>query len=107
MGLLAKALMGRCPMNLLLQGVDNGQMWFKQARVPRDALLDAYASVAPDGTYSSKIPSVSARFGVTVGGLTTGEQALLVAPALVPARAAYVRLCFWLYSMLLHNPLWL
>lgn len=99
--------MARCPMNLLLQGVDNGQMWFKQARVPRDALLDAYASVAPDGTYSSKIPSVSARFGVTVGGLTTGEHALLAAPAVLRAPAADVQPCFWLYSMLLRNPLWL
>lgn len=98
--------MARCPMNLLLQGVDNGQMWFKQARVPRDALLDAYASVAPDGTYSSKIPSVSARFGVTVGGLTTGEHALLAAPAVLRAPAD-VQPCFWLCSMLLRNPLWL
>jgi acyl-CoA oxidase len=41
--------------------------------VPRDALLDAFASVDEAGTYSSKIPTVSARFGTMVGGLTTGE----------------------------------
>ena len=41
-------------------------------RVPRDALLDAFASVAADGAYSSAIPSVSQRFGTMVGGLTTG-----------------------------------
>lgn len=56
----------------LAAGVDNGQIWFDHARVPRDALLDAYGSVDEQGTYHSKIPSVAARFGVTVGGLTTG-----------------------------------
>ena len=55
-----------------LNGVDNGQLWFNHVRVPRDALLDRYASVAEDGTYSSPIPSVAQRFGTMVGGLTTG-----------------------------------
>ena len=55
-----------------LNGVDNGQIWFDHVRVPRDALLDRYASVAADGTYSSPIPSVAQRFGTMVGGLTTG-----------------------------------
>lgn len=32
-----------------------------------------FAQVAPDGTYASPIASVSQRFGVTVGGLTTGR----------------------------------
>jgi len=53
-------------------GVDNGQLWFDRVRVPRDALLDAFASVGADGAYSSAIPSVSQRFGTMVGGLTTG-----------------------------------
>lgn len=46
-----------------LNGVDNGRIWFSQTRIPRDALLDRYASVSPDGVYSSPIPSVSSRFG--------------------------------------------
>ena len=46
---------------------------FDHVRIPRDALLDKFAQVAPDGTYSSSIPSLSTRFGVVVGGLTTGE----------------------------------
>lgn len=56
-----------------LNGVDNGQLWFDHVRIPREALLDAYGQVAPDGTYSSPIPNISARFGITVGGLTTGR----------------------------------
>lgn len=57
-----------------LNGVDNGQIWFNDVRVPREDMLDAFASVAPDGTYSSPIPNVSARFGTMVGGLTTGRM---------------------------------
>ena len=57
-----------------LNGVDNGQIWFDHVQVPRDALLDRYASVSADGEYSSSIKSVAQRFGVTVGGLTTGEN---------------------------------
>ena len=45
---------------------------FHHVRVPRDAMLDRYASVAPDGAYSSSIPSITARFGIVVGGLTNG-----------------------------------
>jgi alkylation response protein AidB-like acyl-CoA dehydrogenase len=56
-----------------LNGVDNGQIWFSSVRVPRDAMLDRYASVDAAGNYSSPIPTVSARFGTMVGGLTTGR----------------------------------
>lgn len=55
-----------------LNGVDNGQIWFDHVKVPRDALLDKYASVSAEGVYTSSIESVSQRFGMTVGGLTTG-----------------------------------
>jgi hypothetical protein len=37
-------------------------------------MLDAFASVDASGRYSSTIPSVGARFGTMVGGLTTGER---------------------------------
>lgn len=46
-----------------LNGVDNGRIWFSHVRVPLANLLDRYASVAPDGTYTSPIPTVSSRFG--------------------------------------------
>jgi Acyl-CoA dehydrogenase, C-terminal domain len=52
-----------CGPTMGLNGVDNGRLWFDRVRVPRDSLLDRYASVAPDGAYSSPIASVPARFG--------------------------------------------
>ncbi|KAK9792964.1 hypothetical protein WJX73_001239, partial [Symbiochloris irregularis] len=57
-----------------LNGVDNGQIWFDHVRVPRDALLNRFADVAADGTYTSSIPSLTTRFGVVVGGLTVGRM---------------------------------
>ncbi|KDD73136.1 hypothetical protein H632_c2497p0, partial [Helicosporidium sp. ATCC 50920] len=59
-----------------LNGVDNGQIWFDGVRVPRDALLDKYGGVDEAGTYRSPLPSATARFGVMVGGLTTGRVLL-------------------------------
>ena len=48
------------------------QVWFDHVRVPRDAMLDAFATVGDDGSYRSPIASVSQRFGTMVSGLTTG-----------------------------------
>lgn len=43
-------------------GVDNGKLSFHHYRVPRDALLDAFSSVAPDGTFTSSIAKPRDRF---------------------------------------------
>jgi acyl-CoA oxidase len=56
-----------------LNGVDNGRLWFDDVRVPRDALLDRYGSVAPDGAYSSPIESRSQRFFTMLGALVRGR----------------------------------
>ena len=66
-----------------LNGVDNGQIWFDHVKVPRDALLDRYASVSDDGVYNSSIESVSQRFGMTVGGLTTGARTDTLHPCML------------------------
>lgn len=79
-----------------LNGVDNGQIWFDHVKVPRDALLDKYASVSAEGVYSSSIKSVAQRFGVTVGGLTTGTHPdLLHRSSVARARGARVRSSVW------------
>ena len=56
-----------------LNGVDNGRIWFDGVRIPRENLLDRYGSVAPDGTYSSPIPSASRRFFTMLGTLVGGR----------------------------------
>ena len=60
------------------------QIWFDHVRVPRDALLDRFASVDASGQYSSPIRSPIQRFGTMVSGLTTGR--MLIAQAAIDAQ---------------------
>jgi acyl-CoA oxidase len=62
-----------CGTKLGLDGVDNGRIWFDQVRVPRDALLDRYAQVTPEGEYTSPIENPTRRFFTMVGTLIQGR----------------------------------
>ncbi len=66
-----------------LNGVDNGRIWFDHVEVPRDNLLDRYASVSADGEYTSPIASAGKRFFTMVGTLVMAR--LSVAAAAVTA----------------------
>ena len=56
-----------------LPGVDNGRIQFDQVRVPRENLLNKYADVAEDGTYSSPIENAGRRFFTMLGTLIRGR----------------------------------
>ncbi|RYP88046.1 acyl-CoA oxidase [Nocardioides guangzhouensis] len=56
-----------------LNGVDNGRIWFDHVRVPREALLDRFASVSEGGEYSSPIESRNRRFFTMLGTLVQGR----------------------------------
>ena len=56
-----------------LNGVDNGRLWFDKVWIPRENLLDRFATVAADGTYESPIPSSSKRFFTMLGTLVGGR----------------------------------
>jgi acyl-CoA oxidase len=56
-----------------LNGVDNGKLWFDGVRVPREALLNRFADVAEDGTYSSEIENPNRRFFTMLGTLVQGR----------------------------------
>jgi acyl-CoA oxidase len=62
-----------CGSKLGLNGVDNGRIWFDGVRVPRENLLDRYASVAADGTYFSPIENPTRRFFTMLGTLIQGR----------------------------------
>ncbi len=62
-----------CGDKMGLQGVDNGRLWFDEVRVPRGALLDRFASVTSDGTYSSPIENPDRRFFTMLGTLVQGR----------------------------------
>lgn len=56
-----------------LNGVDNGRIWFDGVRVPREALLNRFADVSPDGVYSSSIDNPNRRFFTMLGTLVQGR----------------------------------
>lgn len=56
-----------------LPGVDNGRIMFDHVRVPRENLLNRFADVAPDGTYSSPIENTNRRFFTMLGTLVRGR----------------------------------
>ena len=56
-----------------LNGVDNGQIWFDQVRVPRTALLNRYGEVNAEGRYSSPIENANKRFFTMLGTLVQGR----------------------------------
>ncbi len=56
-----------------LPGVDNGRIMFDQVRIPRNNLLNKYADVAADGSYSSPIENASRRFFTMLGTLIRGR----------------------------------
>ena len=62
-----------CGEKMGLNGVDNGRLWFDEVRIPRENLLDRFATVAPDGTYDSPIPSPGKRFFTMLSTLIGGR----------------------------------
>jgi acyl-CoA oxidase len=62
-----------CGRKVGLNGVDNGRIWFDDVRVPRTAMLDQYAEVSEDGTYSSEIENPDRRFFTMLGTLVLGR----------------------------------
>ncbi len=59
-----------------LNGVDNGRIWFNAVRVPRENLLNRFADVSADGTYTSAITNPTKRFFTTIGTLVAGRVSI-------------------------------
>jgi acyl-CoA oxidase len=62
-----------CGLKAGLNGVDNGRLVFDQVRVPRDNLLNRYADVAADGSYTTLIENQTKRFFTMLGTLVQGR----------------------------------
>ncbi|WP_055568323.1 acyl-CoA dehydrogenase family protein [Streptomyces atriruber] len=56
-----------------LNGVDNGRIRFDGVRVPREALLNRFADVTPEGVYQSPIDNPDRRFFTMLGTLVQGR----------------------------------
>lgn len=62
-----------------LNGVDNGRLWFDHVRIPRENLLDRFATVDSEGLYESPILSPSKRFFTMLGTLVGGRVSVALA----------------------------
>lgn len=71
--LLPGVTIADCGPKMGLNGVDNGRITFDHVEVPRDALLDRYATVHEDGRYESPIASQARRFFTMLGTLVGGR----------------------------------
>lgn len=68
-----------CGYKVGLNGVDNGAVRYTNLRIPRENLLDRFASVDRSGRYSSPMTSQAKRFAATLGELTGGRVGLTTA----------------------------
>ena len=75
-----------------LNGVDNGRIWFDGVRVGRDALLDRFARVTPEGAYESPIPNADRRFFTMLGTLVAGRISVAAASHTVAKKALAIAL---------------
>ena len=73
-----------------LNGVDNGRIRFDGVRIPRDALLDRFAQVSPEGEYHSPIPSPGRRFFTMLGTLVAGRISIAAASQAVAKKALVI-----------------
>lgn len=68
-----------CGEKVGLNGVDNGRIGFDRVRVPREHLLDRFASVTTDGRYTSPINAPGRRFFTMLGTLVAGRISIAAA----------------------------
>lgn len=79
-----------CGEKVGLNGVDNGLLRFDHVRVPRENLLDRFASVSAEGEYQSPIASPTKRFFTMLGTLVGGRVTIALAGLAVAKSALAV-----------------
>lgn len=64
---------GDCGIKMGLNGVDNGTISFQNVVIPKDNMLDRFATVNDEGAFESPIPSDNRRFFTMLGTLVGGR----------------------------------
>jgi acyl-CoA oxidase len=64
---------GDCGLKMGLNGVDNGTISFHNVVIPKENMLDRFASVNDNGEFESPIPSDNRRFFTMLGTLVGGR----------------------------------
>ncbi|CAI2360764.1 unnamed protein product [Moneuplotes crassus] len=85
---------GDCGMKKGLDGIDNGWMKFNEYRIPREALLNRFGDVTPEGEYKTDIPSDGKRFATSMSALSGGRISVLASTSGLSLWACTVALRF-------------
>lgn len=73
-GIVAKGVtIADCGLKMGLNGVDNGTLSFDTVVIPKENMLDRFASVNEEGKFESPIPSDNRRFFTMLGTLVGGR----------------------------------
>jgi acyl-CoA oxidase len=64
---------GDCGLKMGLNGVDNGTIRFEEVVIPKENMLDRFASINEKGKFESPIPSDNRRFFTMLGTLVGGR----------------------------------
>lgn len=59
------------------EGIDNGFILFDHVRIPKSNLLNRLSDIDENGKFTSPIPNADLRFGLSLGGLSTGRIILI------------------------------
>lgn len=70
---LSGITIGDCGLKMGLNGVDNGTISFDKVVIPKENMLDRFASVNEKGEFESPIPSDNRRFFTMLGTLVGGR----------------------------------
>ena len=71
--ILRGVTIGDCGLKMGLNGVDNGTIRFENVVIPKENMLDRFASVNEKGEFESPIPSDNRRFFTMLGTLVGGR----------------------------------
>ena len=71
--ILTGITIGDCGLKMGLNGVDNGTIRFENVVIPKENMLDRFASINEKGEFESPIPSDNRRFFTMLGTLVGGR----------------------------------
>lgn len=74
---LSGITIGDCGKKEGQDGIDNGFILFDHVRISKDNMLNRLSDIDSDGKFTSPIKSADLRFGLSLGGLSTGRIILI------------------------------
>ena len=74
---LSGITIGDCGKKEGQDGIDNGFILFDKVRISKENFLNRLSDIDESGNFTSPIKSADMRFGLSLGGLSTGRIILI------------------------------